>query len=149
MAPDELRGDRLIVFEDPRRPRRANELIAEEMRAATGARELEVRPRKDSGATTPLARASGLREVLSDMRALIGTVVALFVVVVAILAVSGAQWWGLVVAVVVLLAMTGLVIRRYALGAGQSEHLDPDTVADLQAEGVLDPDRDFGRRMAA
>lgn len=149
MPPDELRGDKLIVFEDPRISGKANELIAEEMRAATGARELELRPPKDAASTTPLARPSDLHEALWDMRALIGTTGALLVVVIAILAVTSGQWWGLVVAIVVLFAMTGLVVARYARGAGQREHLDPDTAADLQAEGMLDPDGDFGRRMAA
>jgi hypothetical protein len=73
----------------------------------------------------------------------------MLVVVVAVIALGSEKAWTFVVAVAVLLLMTWLVIRRYFVGAGEGEHLDPATAADLQAEGVLDPDGLFNRRMLA
>jgi hypothetical protein len=143
---DELRGDTMIVVADPTMTHRANELLAEELRSATGARSVELHPPERPG---KVKRRNAVLQVLSDTRSLVGTTAALLVVVFAILAVTSSRWWGLAVAIVVLLAMATLVITRFELMAGEGEHLDPDTAADLEAEGVPDPDREFARRLSA
>jgi hypothetical protein len=149
LASDQLQGEKLTVVEDPQMSRRANEMLAEQMRVASGARELELLPPDHPRAGPPPRRPSRLDAALWDTRVLLGTCAAMLVVVVAVIALGSEKAWTFVVAVAVLLLMTWLVIRRYFVGAGEGEHLDPATAADLQAEGVLDPDGLFNRRMLA
>jgi hypothetical protein len=147
MAKDELKGDKLYVTRDPTKTERANDLLAEEMREATGASEVQMR---EPGATRPDAkpeRPSSFLAAIWDARILIGLTFGAAIVVGAIIATVTNKWWVLVLAVLVHGIVASIVIATYVTNATEVEHPDPSVVGELQEEGVLDPDAELNRRM--
>jgi hypothetical protein len=139
-APGEWRH---VEVRDPNLDDQANAHVSAELREAVGADDVLV------AAGTPDHRRAAHRArspLWSPLAALrLDFLVTALVVAVAIgvwgIAAQGA--WALVALLGIVVA-GGIVITAAVLRmAGESEHLSPETVAELESEGDVDPDRAF------
>jgi hypothetical protein len=138
------RGEwRHVEFRDPNLDDQANADVSAELRDTVGADDVLV------VAGTPDHRRSAHRmrsPLLSPLAALrldllvTGLVVA---VAIGVWGIAAQGVWALV-ALLGIVVVGGIVITAAVLRmAGESEHLSPETVAELESEGDVDPDRAF------
>lgn len=143
-----LLEERDVSVADPRLSAHANHRLTEEVRAVVGRDRVRVpadRPHPSRGerpaATTEMS-------MLFSHRLFLGEGAAAVVVIAAIVAVSIGSWWILAGAVVVLLIALAAVVGLTLSMTNVRERPSPSTVAELEEEGVLDPEGHFSRIVA-
>jgi hypothetical protein len=143
---DRLEGDKLVVTENPNYSDRANELMAEELREATGAREVERRPPERGDHVHK--RRSETTSALWNARILVGITFVVLVIVGAIASLAVGTWWLLPIAIG--LAVLGWVVflSAFAATTAEVESPDPSRAAALEEEGVLDPAGELSERVS-
>jgi hypothetical protein len=131
---------RAVRSEDPSLSPRANELLTREVRAAVGSDEVVVPKDLPHRETEAHGTHSGFVATLSANRTLvIVTFVAAFVLG-GIIALVTEQYWAVVLACAVHAVGTLLVTAGAIALTTQTEHVDPRVAAQLEEEGVRDPD---------
>jgi len=139
------RRDVLIVSEDPGYSRRANDVMAEELREAAGAQEVVLEPaapgERGRRRVPPLVAAAW------GSRMLIVITFLAMIVIAAIVGVATESWWALVAASVIHGIATIVVLVVVVRVTHQVEHPDPGRAAVLEGEGVLDPERELDERL--
>lgn len=134
------REPRDVRLDDPSLSDAANRLVTDELRDVVGADRVEVptdaprRERERHGGRGTLATT------LQANRPILLITGAMLLVVAAIVALATGAWWVLPLVLVVHAVGTLVVIGLVGRMTTQVEHLDPDTAARLEAEGVADPD---------
>lgn len=124
---------------DPRLSDDANRLLDRELAEATGAEVVEVPAREGA----PAPRRSGFVAELVEQRLLLG--VTLIVVVIAgLVAALATGYWIILVGLLALHAVATMLVAGGVFQlAGETEHVSPELAAELEAEGIGDPDRMF------
>jgi len=148
MPKDRLDGDKVVVTRNPEYSDRANRQIAEEMRDASGAGRFELRD-PDPDEKLP-RRRSATAATLWNSRPLLGITLGLLLIVGAIAGLATESW--IVVALVIVLVVVVWGAGTVLVGGGlmaEQEKPDPGRVADLEADGVLDPEGELNERVAA
>jgi hypothetical protein len=131
---------RAVRSEDPSLSPRANELLTREVQAAVGRDEVVVPKDLPHRETEAHGTHSGFVATLSANRTLvIVTFVAAFVLG-GIIALVTEQYWAVVLACAVHALGTLLVTAGAIALTTQTEHVDPRVAAQLEEEGVGDPD---------
>jgi hypothetical protein len=124
-----------------------NAKLTDELREVIGADEVDVpsaRPRPSSGERVEHRRALPLPFPLpNDLLIAQGGVALVVVGAIAALAVVVHRWWSLVLALLVLAAMTYLVVAMVIKLTSNPERPGPSTVAAMEEEGVDDPEQLF------
>jgi hypothetical protein len=132
---------RVVRSEDPSLSPEANELLTHELRQVLGRDEVQVpvsapRHSRERHADHDTAAAS-----LASNRPLLFVTLATALIVGGIAALATGEYWILVAALALHAIGTLLVTSGVIQLTTQTEHVDPDVAARLEAEGVADPDR--------
>ncbi len=124
-----------------------NATLTDEVREVIGADQVEVpsaRPHPSSGEQVEHRRALPLPFPLPNNLVIAQGGIALVVVgAIAALAVVVHRWWTLVLALLILAAMTYLVVAMIIKLTSNPERPAPSTVAAMEQEGVDDPEQLF------
>lgn len=147
MPQDRKEGDKLVVTDNPEYSERANRLMAEELREAVGAPEVERRAAAPGEAAHH--RHSEAATTLWNNRPLLGIVTALLILLGAVAALSTESWF--VVAGAIVLVIVLWTVYLVGIGGTMSEHEGPDPgrAAAMEEEGVLDPEGELNERVSA
>ena len=124
---------------DPRLSPEATRLLTEELREVLGDDTIKV---PDGEALQSAQSAHGhYAATLFGMRRELVVLASVLLIIAAILTLAGGSWW-LVGAVMVLLAAGSLAVHlTHSSYLKSTEHVDSQTAAKLEDEGVVDPDR--------
>jgi hypothetical protein len=139
----ERRETREVVVDEPGLSAATNARLTEDVRDAVGADRVGVpadraRPSRGETAVRPRPRVLLIpRDFMNLM------IVGSGIVGGAILALITNQWWLLPLAVIVLWLMTYAVVRVIVAMTSHDERPAPSTVAAMEEEGVIDPERHF------
>jgi hypothetical protein len=146
-AHGDLEG-RIVEVIDPALSPESNHILTDQVREVVGTTTVRVpapRAHPSHGERPPSSRALAMW----NANKLIFLIIMLsFVVVGAIIGLTGLGWGFLALAVGVLGITTMVVVRLVGRMTSVAEHLDPCTVARLEDEGVREPDRFFSRIVA-
>jgi hypothetical protein len=152
-GPDQPQLERRNVeVHDPGLSASTNAQLTDEVREVIGADEVEVpgdRPHPAAGEHVEHQRSLPLPFPLPNNFVVAQGGLALVVVgAIAALAVVVHRWWTLVLAVLVLAAMTYLVVAMIIKMTSNPERPQPTTVAAMEQEGVDDPEQLFSDLVA-
>lgn len=136
---------REVGSHDPSLSDHANALLRDELREVLGSDTVEVdagaphHERERHGGHSPMVAA------LIDARLTLAVTFFTMLVVGAVASIAIGSWWALVGALAVhaigTLALVGVTLQL----TSETEHVSPETAAELEAEGVADPDRAFNQ----
>lgn len=132
---------RLVRSEDPSLSDRANELLTHELREAIGADEVVVPEETPDRNHEAHATHSPFVATLIANRPMLIVTFLVALVLGGVVALATDQYWAVVVAAA-LHAVGTLAVAAGAIGLTTNiEHVDPTIAAQLEEEGVADPDR--------
>jgi hypothetical protein len=136
-----------VEIHDPELSERANEIMTAEARAALGTDQVELPPERAHQAGRRHPKDDRLLAGLWERRVLLGMAAGAAVVVAAIIVLSTGEWGFIAIPLVLLVGMLAYVLRSVFETTTLIETPAPDVVADLEAEGVRDPERQFNEQI--
>jgi hypothetical protein len=132
---------RFVRSEDPSLSAEANAALTEELQQAIGADEVSMPADAPDPATAERSGHSTAGATVASLRPLFIVTLLAALTVGAVIALTTGSWWALVVAVGVHALGTMVVASGAIQLTTQIEHASPQTTAQLEEEGVADPDR--------
>ncbi|HKG39289.1 MAG TPA: hypothetical protein VKB25_09900 [Conexibacter sp.] len=144
-APDDGEGQecREVRAADPSLSPEANRVLTDELRQVVGRDEVEVPGRRPHVEHEHHGGRTGVAVLLAEHRLVIAMTLLAALVVGAIVSLATGSWWFLPLALG-FHAFGTIVVLTVALAmTTETEHLSPSAAAQLEDEGVSDPDRVF------
>lgn len=132
---------RVVRSEDPSLSPEANELLTHELREVIGKDEVVVPANAPHHSRERHADHGKASASLASNRPLLFVTFAAAVIVGGVVGLATGSYWVLVLALALHAVGTLLVTSGVIQLTTQTEHVDPDVAARLEAEGVADPDR--------
>jgi hypothetical protein len=143
MSEDPPTTTREVRSQDPSLTAQANADVTAELREAVGADRVEVSTANADHRRDRNATGSPLAAPFSDVRlglAVTGLVVA---IVLGIVGIAAGGTWALIGVFLALVLGLGALVSLVLRMTTEQEHLSPETVAELEAQGVVTPDHAF------
>src|SRR3954471_16955823 len=142
MSRDRRFVERDVRVDDPGLSPEANQVLTRELQEAVGADRVTVPAERadDLGRLGERTRPT-FAAALGSNRVLIAITFVVLLIVGVIVALTTGSWWAVVAAAAVHAAGTLIIISMALRLSTEVEHMAPEAAAQLEAEGVADPDR--------